>query len=103
MNKMVAILLVGLLSVGVAAETRKVVKDGFACQSKGTLQTIVDLKANAAAQKAELGKNLPSGQCINIKKGDTVQVTGENFMLDLVKIKYPSKPKEYWTTADFVK
>jgi hypothetical protein len=103
MNKIFALILVCIFGITLAAETRKVVQNGFACQSKSTLKTIVDLKANASAQKSELAKNLPNGQCINLKKGDSVQVTGENFMLDLVKIKYAFKPTEYWTTAEFVK
>ena len=103
MKKAIVVFFVCVFSLGMAAETRKVIRDGFACQSKSTLKAIVDLKAKAAAQKAELTKNLGGGQCINLKKGDLVQVTGENFMLDLVKIRYPSKPQEYWTTADFVK
>ena len=96
MKKVFAVLLVCIFGIALAAETRKVIQNGFACQSKGTLKSIVDLKANAAAQKSELAKNLPSGQCINLKKGDSVQVTGENFMLDLVKIKLKTKPTEYW-------
>lgn len=103
MKKAIIVFLVCTLGLGMAAETRKVIQNGFACQSKSTLKAIVDLKANAVAQKAELARNLTSGQCINLKKGDVVRVTGENFMLDLVKIRYPSKPQEYWTTADFVK
>jgi adenine deaminase len=103
MKKRFAVLLVCISGTVLAAETRKVVQNGFACQSKGTLKSIVDLKANAAAQKSALTKELSSGQCINLKKGDSVTVTGENFMLDLVKIKYASKPTEYWTTAEFVK
>lgn len=103
MNKTIALFVVCASSLAVAQVTHKVIQNGFACQTKSVLKTIVDLKGNAAAQKAELAKNLTSGQCINLKKGDVVLITGENFMSDLVKIRYPSKTKEYWTTADYVK
>lgn len=102
MKIIVALVVFSFSCLAVAQKTHKIIQNGFACQSKSVLKTIVDLKGNATAQKAELAKNLKSGQCINLKKGDVVLIMGENFMTDLVKIRYPSKPTQYWTTAEYV-
>jgi hypothetical protein len=101
MKKFGIALLLVVSCVALAQTQKKVIAAGYACQTKGTLKTLIgvtDVKA-LAKKLAPLVKN---GQCINLKKGDAVSQTGTSFVDDLVKIKYATKATEYWTTANFL-
>ena len=93
--------LVLLWSVALAQTQKKVISAGFACQTKSTLKAIVAV-TDPKAQGKKLAPNLKNGQCITLKKGDSVTQTGTSFVDDLVKIKYPNKLTEYWTTTTFL-
>lgn len=101
MKKLIVIMALLLSFVSMAQTQKKVVTNGFACQTKSNLKSLIavtDLKARAT----KLSAQVKNGQCINLKKGDAVMQTGTSFVDDLVKIKYASKPTEYWTTTNFL-
>ena len=83
------------------ASPAKVIKDGFGCQTKNTFKDLIKLDGKPAL-KGKLAPLLKSGECINLKKGTAVETTGENFMLDLVRVQINNKGKDYWTSIKFV-
>ena len=83
------------------ASPAKVIKAGFGCQSKNIFKDLIKLDGKPAL-KAPLAKHLKSGECINLSKGTAVETTGENFMLDLVRVPIGGKGKDYWTSIKFV-
>jgi hypothetical protein len=100
--KIIGIAVLLLLSgIALAQTQKKVIAAGFACQTKSTLKAIVAV-TDPKAQAKKLAPNLKNGQCISLKKGDSVVQTGTSFVDDLVKIKYANKLKEYWTTSTFL-
>jgi hypothetical protein len=101
MKKIGIAVLVLLSCVALAQSQKKVIAVGFACQTKSLFKTIYAV-TNAKARASKLATNLKSGQCINLKKGDSVTQTGTSFVDDLVKIRYSGKLKEYWTASEFL-
>jgi hypothetical protein len=83
------------------ANPAKVIKDGFGCQTKNIFRDLIKLDGKPAL-KAKLAPLLKTGECINLKKGTAVETTGENFMLDLVRVQIGGKGKDYWTSIKFV-
>jgi hypothetical protein len=102
---MKAIVISLVVSVIVASVTfaspAKVIKSGFGCQTKNIFKDLIKLDGKPALQ-APLAKHLKSGECINLKKGTAVETTGENFMLNLVRVQIGGKGKDYWTSINFV-
>lgn len=101
MKKIGIAVLVLFSCVALAQAQKKVIAVGFACQTKSMFKTIYAL-TNAKAQASKLVANVKNAKCINLKKGDAVIQTGTSFVDDLVKIKYSSKPTEYWTSSEFL-
>ena len=87
--------------VALAQTQKKVIAAGFACQTKSAFKALVAVK-DAKAQAKQLAISVKSGQCINLKKGDSVEQTGTSFVDDLVKIRYVNKLTAYWTAATFL-
>ena len=83
------------------ANPAKVIKAGFGCQTKNIFKDLIKLDGKPAL-KAKLDPLLKSGECINLSKGTAVETTGENFMLDLVRVQIGGKGKDYWTSIKFV-
>jgi hypothetical protein len=93
--------LVLLSGFALAQTQKKVIAAGYACQTKSLFKTMYAIKDSKARDK-KLAPNVKNTQCVILKKGDSVEQTGTSFVDDLVKIKYPNKLKEYWTTATFL-
>jgi hypothetical protein len=83
------------------ASPAKVIKDGFGCQTKNIFKDLIKLEGKPSL-KAKLAPLLKSGECVNLKKGTAVETTGENFMLNLVRVQIGGKGKDYWTSINFV-
>jgi hypothetical protein len=101
MKKIGIAVLVLLSCVALAQAQKKVIAVGFACQTKSTFKAIIAV-TDVKAQAKKLAPSLKDGQCISLKKGDSVVQTGTSFVDDLVKIKYANKLKEYWTASTFL-
>ncbi len=101
MKKIGIAVLVLLSCVALAQTQKKVIASGYACQTKSIFKAMYALKDSKARDK-KLAPNIKSGNCVNLKKGDAVTQTGTSFVDDLVKIKYSSKPNEYWTSSEFL-
>jgi hypothetical protein len=98
---LVSLALSALIATVGLASPAKVIKDGFGCQTKTIFKDLIKLNGKPGLQPA-LAKHLKSGECINLKKGTAVETTGENFMLDLVRVQIGGKGKDYWTSIKFV-
>jgi hypothetical protein len=98
---LVSLALSAIIATVALASPAKVIKDGFGCQTKNTFKDLIKLDGKPTL-KAKLTPLLKSGECINLKKGTAVETTGENFMLDLVRVKIGGKGKDYWTNIKFV-
>jgi hypothetical protein len=102
MKAIVISLAVSVIVASVAlASPAKVIKDGFGCQTKNTFKDLIKLDGKPAL-KAKLDPLLKSGECINLKKGTVVETTGENYMLNLVRVQIGGKGKDFWTSINFV-
>jgi hypothetical protein len=101
MKKIGITVLVLLLGFALAQTQKKVIAAGYACQTKSLFKTMYAIKDSKARDK-KLAPNIKSGQCVTLKKNDAVMQTGTSFVDDLVKIKYSSKPNEYWTASEFL-
>ena len=100
--KKFGIALLLLVSCMASAQTqKKVIATGFACQTKTAFKALVAI-TDTKKQAKQLGVSIKSGQCINLKKGDSVSQTGTSFVDDLVKIKYANKETAYWTAATYL-
>jgi hypothetical protein len=97
----VALAFAAIVSTIALASPAKVIKDGFGCQTKNTFRDLIKLDGKPTL-KTKLAPLLKSGECINLKKGTAVETTGENFMLDLVRVQIGGKGKDYWTSIKFV-
>jgi hypothetical protein len=98
---LVSLALAVIVSTVALASPAKVIKDGFGCQTKNTFKDLIKLEGKPSL-KAKLAPLLKSGECINLKKGTAVETTGENFMLNLVRVQIGGKGKDYWTSINFV-
>ena len=93
--------LVLLSGIALAQTQKKVIANGYACQTKTLFKTMYAIKDTKARDK-KLAPNVKNGQCVNLKKGDAVNQTGTSFVDDLVKIQYPNKLSSYWTASEFL-
>jgi hypothetical protein len=98
---LVSLALSAIVATAAFASPAKVIKDGFGCQTKNTFKDLIKLDGKPAL-KVKLAPLLKSGECINLKKGTAVETTGENFMLNLVRVQVGGKGKDYWTSINFV-
>jgi hypothetical protein len=98
---LVSLALATIVSTVALASPAKVIKDGFGCQTKNIFKDLIKLDGKPNL-KAKLAPLLKSGECINLKKGTAVETTGENFMLNLVRVQIGGKGKDYWTSINFV-
>jgi hypothetical protein len=98
---LISLTLSAIVATVALASPAKVIKDGFGCQTKNIFKDLIKLDGKPTLQAA-LAKHLKTGECINLKKGTAVETTGENFMLDLVRVQIGGKGKDYWTSIKFV-
>jgi hypothetical protein len=98
---LVSLALCAIVASVALASPAKVIKDGFGCQTKNTFKDLIKLDGKPAL-KAKLDPLLKSGECINLKKGTVVETTGENYMLNLVRVQIGGKGKDFWTSINFV-